>query len=159
MHAAPQYGSFRSGECRKAKADASVVEKIGSPTGGSINQAARLPYFFAGIDIFRLHNPQAVFAASRRGTVRVSRLYAPPSGRWRVPNRRRLPNSQNIPDPRLISGFNTGLPKRRPVDQQAGAFTQMIVHKQTNADHPAGRRCGRYGRRKRIRKRYAGHFQ
>ena len=46
-----------------------VVEKLFHPRAGSINQAARLPcIFFAGIDIFRFHNPQAVFAASRRGT-------------------------------------------------------------------------------------------
>ena len=46
-----------------------VVEKLFHPRAGSINQAARLPcIFFAGIDIFRFHNPQAFFAASRRGT-------------------------------------------------------------------------------------------
>ncbi len=36
------------------------------------------------------------------------------------------------------------------------AFTQMIVHKQTNANHPRRARCGRCGRRKRIGKAICG---
>ena len=45
-----------------------VVEELFHPRAGGVNQAARLPaIFFAGIDIFRFHNPQAVFAASRGG--------------------------------------------------------------------------------------------
>ena len=46
-----------------------LVEELFHPRAGGVHQAARLPgVFFAGIDIFCFHNPQAVFAASRRGT-------------------------------------------------------------------------------------------
>ena len=46
-----------------------VVEELLHPRAGGVHEAARLPaIFFAGIDIFCFHNPQAVFAASRSGT-------------------------------------------------------------------------------------------
>ena len=42
------------------------VEEMFHPRAGGVNQAARVPgEFFAAIDIFRFHHPQAVFAFCR----------------------------------------------------------------------------------------------
>ena len=48
-----------------------VVEELLHPRAGSVHQAARFPAeFLAGIDVFRFHNPQAVFTtgSGRAGT-------------------------------------------------------------------------------------------
>ena len=43
-----------------------VVEELLHPRAGSVHQAARFPAeFLAGIDVFRFHNPQAVFTTGR----------------------------------------------------------------------------------------------
>ncbi len=118
-----------------------LVEELLHPWAGSVHQTARLPAeTLAGIDVFCLDDPQSVFPASgdRAGTgfhlaafafnhLRVSEHQAgivhPAVGIFESAHDFRLKH-------RVCAKTHT----RR--GGQTGTFTQVIVHKQTNADHP-----------------------
>ncbi len=118
-----------------------VVEELFDPRAGGIHQAARLPAeFFAAVDIFRFHHPQAVFTF-RRDCARTGSDFAA----FFHHHLRISQDQASIVDPavwifetahdfrlqdRLCAKTQTG--RRR----QAGTLAQVIVHKQTGTDHP-----------------------
>jgi hypothetical protein len=96
------------------------VKEVFDPRAGRIDQTTGLPAeFLAGINIFRLDNPQAVFAFRRNcpGTGPTS----PPlrTTICALASTRRASSTQQseYSKPRTISGFNTdSAPNRKPVE-------------------------------------------
>ncbi len=117
------------------------VEELFDPWTGGIDQTARLPgKLLAAINIFRFHHPQAILSFCRDGASAGAYFAAFADDHLRVGQ-----HQAGIVDP-AVGIFETAHNFRLKYrfcaktqaggSRQAGAFAQMIVHKQADTDHP-----------------------
>ena len=117
------------------------VEELFDPWAGGIDQAARLPgKLLTAINIFRFHHPQAILTFRRDSAGAGTHFAAFADDHLRVGQ-----HQAGIVDP-AVGIFETAhnfrfkyrfCAKTQPGgSREAGAFAQMIVHKQADTDHP-----------------------